>query len=170
MKAQPQKLPNPVTLIISGGQSGADLAGNEFAETMHIQTCCYVFKGFKPVNKEDEPLLEHFQKLWVAMDRPDDYTDCLRARTIYNVKRADATIIFIHRLLQDTAGSKLTWKISDVLRKPFFVADIRYPKDAVNGVVDLIQQERPAVLNIAGERLLERKAIREILGAAWLRI
>ena len=166
-----EKLPNPVSIIISGGQSGADLAGNEFARAQGIKTCCYVFEGFKPVNKEDEPVLASFTNLYIKVTRPDDYVNCLRERTIHNVKRADATILFINRPLEETRGSRLTWKMAEVMKKPLVIVHLsKYLSEGVEQISEFITLYQPKILNIAGERTLDRKKVIQLLERAWKRI
>lgn len=154
-------------MIISGGQSGADLAGNEFAKDKKIPTRCYVFKGFKPVNPEDEKVLKRFKCVNIKVKHPKNYVACLKERTEYNVKQADATLIFASYNIQDTRGSKLTWQLCVKHRKPYAIAYIGDWETAIAQICGCIETHQPAVLNIAGERKLDRKVVRSLLVDAW---
>jgi hypothetical protein len=159
-----------VRLIISGGQSGADLAGNEFAAEMGIPTRCYVFEHFKPVNEADLKVMQKFECIPIKVTRPEDYVNCLRERTIFNVKRADATVIFINRRLEETRGSKLTWKMCEHTKKPYAIAYLGDWMTAVDQITGMLMAHTPVILNIAGERNLDRKVVRSLLKDAWKRL
>jgi len=162
----------PVNLIISGGQSGADLAGNQFAQTVGIPTCCYVFKNFKPVDADDRMIFDGMPQRNIKTSQ-ENYISCLRERTVHNVKRADATILFLNCSLHELgmySGSRLTWKTGELLDKPVVIVDVRYPKDAVRTITSLLQEEKPEVLNIAGRRSLQRATVRQILTDAWKKL
>lgn len=161
---------NPVKMIISGGQSGADLAGNEFARSRGIATRCYTFESFKPANPADEPVLDSFEKVLIKTES-NDYVRCLRDRTLFNVKRADATVIFINRPIHELgtffSGSRLTWKCCEAVGKPYALAYVGDWDDAVEAICKLIRTAKPTILNVAGQRLLERKIVRDLLRDAW---
>jgi len=159
-----------VRLIISGGQSGADLAGNEFAEEQGIQHQCYVFPNFIPDSNEDLKQLKKYSLLFVKCSDPEDYTKCLRERTIHNVRRADATIIFHSRPIEDTRGSRLTAKMCKAYEKACCIVSIHYPEDSAKAIVKFLQENKPRCLNIAGERTLYRHSVKEILVRAWKKL
>ena len=165
--------PSSVKLIISGGQSGADLAGNEFAKEIGIPTRCYVFEKFHPVNMADEDVLKRFERINIKVEREWDYIDCLRQRTIFNVKRADATVIFLsiplHKL-GSFSGSRLTWKICEYTKKPFVLAYIGDWPESVRLAKELIQDQQPTILNIAGQRTLDRKVVKSLLKDVWRKL
>ncbi|MDP2736089.1 MAG: putative molybdenum carrier protein, partial [bacterium] len=92
--------------IITGGQSGADLAGNVFAREIGIETEINSFAGFRPVRKEDWDLYRSFKRNNVVTT--SNYIYGLRKRTVYNVIHSDATLIFVRRGLETKGGSFLT--------------------------------------------------------------
>jgi len=166
-----KKEPSPVKLIISGGQSGADLAGNEFAKyDVEIPTRVYTFESFVTSNGADQRVLEEFERINIKVTRPDNYVSCLRERTIHNVKRADATIIFLNCPIPElelNSGSRLTRKMCELFKKPCAPADVRYPAISSALILNLIQDYKPKILNIAGQRTLDRKVVRRILRDVW---
>lgn len=162
--------PSSVKLIISGGQSGADLAGNEFAKEIGIATRCYVFDGFKTDTDADQKLLEKFECINIKVQHSGDYVSCLRERTIFNVKRADATVIFLSVPLQETRGSRLTWKMCETLNKPFVLAYIGDWSESVRLVTELLDEKKPVILNIAGQRTLDRKVVKSLLRDVWRKL
>lgn len=155
----------PVTLIISGGQSGADLAGNEFAESVGIATECNIFTGFRTQNYDDFKLLSRFKRNLVT--NATSYIWGLRERTFHNVQKADATAIFVGRAIERTRGSSLTRDLCSTEEKPYVVLDVRNRKTSVVNLTTLLRSAEPKILNIAGERTLRRDLVRGILEDSW---
>lgn len=173
MRSKEEVFENPVQLIISGGQSGADLAGNEFARSVGIATRCYTFEQFKPANEADIKVLAGFENVFVKTES-NDYVRCLHDRTLFNVKRADATVIFINRPIHELgtffSGSRLTWKYCEATGKPYALAYVGDWDDAVVSICKLIRTAKPKILNIAGQRVLDRKIVRDLLRDAWKKL
>lgn len=155
-----------IKCVISGGQSGADLAGNIWARSHSIPTFVRAYEGFKTFRIEDQKILESFDR--------NDYPECeatidgiekLRIRTRLNVKNSNATLIFIQQELQKCRGSRLTASLSKQLMRPYLVIDIRN-YDLFN-LITFMERNKPEVLNIAGERWLDKKDVINILNQ-WL--
>jgi len=90
--------------IISGGQTGADRAGLDFAIHVGLEHGGYVPKGRKA---EDGKIAERYNLVELS-------TTSYPARTKRNIEESDGTVIFsLERLL--SGGTKLTWKGSVVL-------------------------------------------------------
>jgi len=106
--------------IISGGQSGADLGGIDYAIKYGIDCEINIFKNFKPI----KDILPDKVKLNFICDK-SDYVKNLRCRTEYNVLQSDLTIILISRKLTHTKGSLLTYSICKKYKKPYYIYDIR---------------------------------------------
>ena len=155
--------------IISGGQSGADLAGIAAAKELGIPYTVNVFPGFKPL------YLSRMELETFASDRcvhdvvfDERYIDALKARTEYNVEFANATLIIICNELWQTRGSALTKKLCDRLERPCLV--VREADDNAVGFVKLfLDANKPAILNIAGERYCDEALVSSILvqAMAW---
>lgn len=123
--------------IISGGQTGADIAGLDFAIDHGI-----LHGGYCPKRRLSEggAIPEKYQLTELPSK---DYAKRTRA----NVEASDATLIFVGKEL--SRGSKLTAKCCEELQKPYLVIDSSI--DAVE-VKKFLDQHQPAILNIAGSR------------------
>lgn len=152
-----------IVSVISGGQSGADLAGNVWAKSKGIYTEVRAFEGFRTQISSDQELYDSFKKLdYSECLSAVTYVDKLRIRTRLNVKYSNATLIFIGRNLEQTRGSKLTFTICKSLNRPVLVINVNQPphEDVLNL---FIQQFQAATINVAGERTVKRDLVIEIL-------
>ena len=96
-----------VRKIISGGQTGADRGGLDFAIHAGLEHGGYVPRGRKA---EDGTIDERYNLVELS-------TDSYPARTRNNIEESDATVIFsLERLL--SGGTKLTWEHAKKLGKP----------------------------------------------------
>lgn len=130
-----------ITLIISGGQTGADQAGLAAARARGIATGGWAPKGWRT---EQGPfpdlgtvfgLMEH--------ETEHDYAP----RTQANVDMADATVIFGKR----SRGSNLTERLCQLSGKPYKWVH----KPGVTAEVGLrlwLKRTNPQTLNVAGNR------------------
>jgi hypothetical protein len=138
--------------IISGGQTGADRAGLDFA----IETCLehggYVPRGRKA---EDGRIADRYKLVELRTS-----TSSYPARTRRNIEESDGTVIFsLERL--PSGGTKLTWGHAKKLGKP--VQHI-YPTrkerifnpdslcHEVQTLTDFLRSNKIEVLNVAGPR------------------
>lgn len=129
--------------IISGGQTGADRAGLDFAIRRGIP-----HGGWCPLGRraEDGRIPSAYQL--VETDSPD-----YPVRTEINVQRSDATLIFS---LPNSPGSKLTQRLCQRHGKPCLhirVDDyIGCEDEAGREIADFLREYAPKVLNVAGSR------------------
>jgi hypothetical protein len=127
--------------VISGGQTGVDQAGLDYAIEHGIPHGGYVPKGRK---SEAGPIPAKYQ----MTEHP---ASTYPPRTEANVAAADATVIFTSGLLNNEPGCLLTVNLCRQAKKPFAVvsllesdeAGIRVLKELIEGV---------KVLNVAGPR------------------
>ncbi len=136
--------------IVSGGQTGADRAAWDAAIAAGLD-----YGGWVPQGRvaEDGPLAVRYQNL-----RETPSSDPA-VRTEWNVRDADATLIFSHGGL--TGGTALTRRCARRLRKPWLHIDLAaLTSDEVEAsIAQWLEAERPATLNVAGPRASNDPAI-----------
>jgi len=126
--------------IISGGQTGADVAGLKFAYMIGIKTGGIAPKRFRTENGSDPELLKDmFGLVETTCKSGNDY----RERTIENIKISDGTVIFAE---QTSVGSKLTKNVCSQNRVPHIVN----PTPA--NFIKWLNDNNIKVLNVAGNR------------------
>jgi hypothetical protein len=125
-----------VTLIISGGQTGADWGGLLAAADLGIATGGLAPKGYRT------ELGENLELAKFGLQEADltDY----EVRTVHNVQAADATVVFADRLHSD--GTKLTIESCIKYAKPYLINP-----DALT-LHDWLVEQQVKVLNVAGNR------------------
>lgn len=125
--------------IISGGQTGADLAGLDVARDLGIETGGWAPKGWKTSNGPQQKLLESYGLI--------EYIDGYKGRTIQNVRDSNATI----RLAVDftTAGEICTMNAINSCKKPWIDVDLLAPRP-IQDVIEFLVLVKPSILNIAG--------------------
>lgn len=151
--------------IVSGGQTGADRAGLDWAIS-----CGLPHGGWCPAGRlaEDGPIPERYQ----LREGP---TESYSLRTEWNVRDSDATVIF--SLGPDlTGGSDLTREFAHQRRKECLHlsrAKFASDKEAGDRLRDFVDSNFIEVLNIAGPRdSSERgigKYVQAVLDAAFSR-
>lgn len=126
--------------IISGGQSGADIAGIDAAIASNISYGGWIPKGRRT---EDGPLPEkyHLQEMT---------TTSYPKRTEQNVIDSDGTVIFVHGRL--SGGSDLTRKLAEKHGKPWLHLNMKEQSvnEAVERLRDWSKEYGIEVLNVAG--------------------
>jgi hypothetical protein len=129
-----------VKKIISGGQTGADIAGVDAAISCGIPYGGWLPKGRKTENGTV----------------PEKYTDFYvmtrggyPKRTEQNVIDSDGTVIFTYGKL--TGGSSLTKKYAVKNNRPWLHIDLESRKDPVLKIKDWIIEWDIKVLNVAGK-------------------
>ena len=146
--------------IVSGGQTGADRAGLDFAISNNIPHGGWCPKGRKA---EDGVISSAYQ----LQETPsDDYIQ----RTEWNARDSDGTVIFTMAKVL-TGGSKLTAEFASNHGKPLLHL---YPSGA-NGMekllVNFVSRNKIRVLNIAGSRASKEQNVYrftlELLNAAF---
>jgi hypothetical protein len=121
--------------IISGGQTGADIAGLKFAKQIGIPT-----GGSAPQNylTESGPMPE-LKTQYGLNEIQGDYSD----RTLQNIKDSDGTVIFAEKM---SDGSVLTIQFCINLNKLFVVNPTH------EEFVTWLEENNIKILNVAGNR------------------
>ncbi len=127
--------------IVSGGQTGADRAGLDFAIVHHIP-----HGGWCPAGRiaEDQPIDPHYQ----LQETPSHY---YAERTEWNVRDSDGTLIFC-RISQISGGVRLTADLADKHKKPWLLISTENHEVAATLIENFVQQHQIQILNIAGPR------------------
>jgi hypothetical protein len=122
--------------IISGGQTGADIAGLVAAKRCGLETGGFSANGFETeVGKRPE-----YAKMYNLIDKHYNYAQ----RTVENVKAADATIVFAGNI--SSSGTRLTLNSCIKFGKKYLL------NPTVEEIVEFITTNSPKVINIAGNR------------------
>jgi hypothetical protein len=142
-KRNPNRQSGPmITMVVSGGQTGADQAGWRAAQACDIPTAGWMPFGFLT----EEGPQRWFANVYNAREMP---TASYPARTVRNVQESDGTIWFG---TTDTPGAETTLETCRRLRKPLMLVT---PSDVVlaSDVVEWLRRN-PQIncLNIAGNR------------------
>ncbi len=126
-------------LVISGGQTGADVAGLEAANSVGLMTGGFAPDNFMTVLGPNYLLRDRY-----ALVEGGSYP----TRTEKNVCASDGTIRFATNFF--TAGEQCTLRAINKHHKPYL--DIKLPSapSAATEVVDFIQRYAITVLNVAG--------------------
>lgn len=127
--------------IISGGQTGVDQAGLDFAIEKGIPHGGYVPRGRK---SEAGPIPGKYK----MTEHP---ASTYPPRTEANVAAADATVIFTNGLLNNEPGCLLTVNLCREAKKPFAVVSLLEDDEVgIRVLKDLLKNVK--VLNVAGPR------------------
>lgn len=129
--------------IISGGQTGADQGGLNTAIKMGIEHGGWCPKGRK---SEDGPIPKKYN---LQETEDSGYLE----RTRKNIQDADVTLIFIGKK-RLTGGSKATQRICKEWRRPSLTICVNSAplKASIQLVKEFLNEHKPEVLNIAGNR------------------
>lgn len=135
------------TLVISGGQTGADIAGLAAPLTSNIAT-----GGWMPYGRRTEsgPMpIEAFVRYQLRIHASMDWAP----RTEQNIKDSHGTIIFGN---MESAGSALTIKLCRLHKKPFLCLDSRelisHNNVCVSAIKRFTSEHGIKTMNIAGNR------------------
>ena len=151
--------------IVSGGQTGADQAGLEFAAEQGLEWGGWVPLGFK---NESGTIPARFQPGLKEMP-----TDSYRLRTEANVADSDGTVIFYKGTL--SPGSALTLRTCTRLKRPSLLINTLKPEHYCAAKVgEFILMRQIRVLNVAGSRYSKvpdiQQRAKNILTAMWEKI
>lgn len=134
--------------VISGGQTGVDLAGIRAAKSLGFRTGGEAPRGWKTTNGS-KPTLSWFG----LTEGKGGYHD----RTVNNVVMSDATLILA--LLPNSPGTALTIKTCERFNKPYRIVDLNLiTNDVTQSVVEWIKTNAGVstaltggfILNVAG--------------------
>jgi RNase P protein component len=129
--------------VISGGQSGADVAGLRAAREHGIETGGCAAKGFKTENG----VVPELGTMYNLIDEDLDYV----ARTKENVRNADLTLIFADKL--ESAGTRLTIDSCKKFKKAHKINPAAYViEEVVTKLSRVLPEDAVFVINIAGNR------------------
>src|ERR1700736_4477962 len=134
--------------IISGGQTGADRAGLDFAIEKGLEHGGYVPRGRKA---EDGRIDDRYNLVELSI---------VSRANPRNIEESDGTVIFsLERLL--SGGTKLTWGHANKVGKPVLhIYDTRKERISnpdslrleVQALTDFLRSNKIEVLNVAGPR------------------
>lgn len=130
--------------IVSGFQTGADIAGIKAAHDLGFETGGYMPKGFL-TERGNKP---EYKNLYNAIEHSSfNYL----GRTLKNVMTSDCTIIFDYMA---SSGSKRTKTYCVKNNKPYLYLNCKNidSLNVVKTVTDFINQHNPKIINIAGNR------------------
>lgn len=108
-----------VRKIISGGQTGADIAALQVAKRLGLETGGFISKGFRTIEGARPELAEQYGL--IEMD-----TVAYPPRTYSNVEVSDGTMRFAYSFL--TRGEQCTMKAIKKFNKPYFDVDVAKQK------------------------------------------
>lgn len=138
--------------IVSGGQTGADQAGLDWAIVHGIPHGGWCPKGRKT---EDGALDERY----LVMETPSsNYLE----RTEWNVRDSDATVIFT-MIEELSGGSKRTAEFAEKLGKPWFHFK---PRVDPKYLARFLTRHQVIVLNVAGSRESTSEGIGDLVARA----
>jgi Circularly permutated YpsA SLOG family len=136
--------------IISGGQTGADRAGLDFAIETGLEHGGYVPRDRKA---EDGRIDDRYNLIELS-------NSSYPARTRRNIEKSDGTVIFsLERVL--SGGTKLTLELANTLGKPVLhIYDTRKERISnpdslcleIQALSDFVCSNKVEILNVAGPR------------------
>ncbi|MGB6301111.1 MAG: putative molybdenum carrier protein [Rivularia sp. (in: cyanobacteria)] len=129
--------------VISGGQSGADVAGLVAAERVGIPTGGTAPLGYKCCDSKTGKTVYKPEVLRDRFGLSESPSSSYQPRTWTNVTDADVTLIFGNT---NSSGSKLTIKYCVEAKKPYLC------NPTVEELTGWIQSNKPSVINVAGNR------------------
>lgn len=132
-----------LTKVISGGQTGADIAGLIAAKQVGIGTGGTAPKNYRTENGSNYELKTEYG---LTEDSSSSYVP----RTKKNIVDSDGTLIIAYNL--NSAGTKLTHKECVKRGKPHLLIDFNSYNLAITPIMSWIKANNIKVLNVAGNR------------------
>ena len=139
-----------ISVIISGGQTGADRGALDFAIKKGI-----IHGGWCPLGRKSED-----QRIPSCYSLLETTTSLYPARTRMNIKDSDATLIFSSDI--NSKGSLLTTKFCIQMKKPYYTLLLdrntinKTDKKCLNSycqkILKWLNKVKPDILNVAGTR------------------
>ncbi|MDD3039058.1 putative molybdenum carrier protein [Bacteroides sp.] len=133
-----------IKLVISGGQTGADIAGLLAAKHCNIKTFGFVPPGYFNESGNDNSLADIFGLVELEINPKFTTSDYYRERTKQNIHFSDGTVIFATDL--NSPGTILTINTCKMLNNPFIINPTKLQ------LLDFITINEIKDLNIAGNR------------------
>lgn len=133
-----------IKLVISGGQSGADRAGLDFAMSAGIPC-----GGWCPLGRRAED-----GQVPLKYPLKETLSDSYRDRTTRNVQDSDGTVVFIDGSIEREPGSALTLQLCRMNDRPSFLINFSVDtiQDAAKFIREFVQNNGIEILNVAGSR------------------
>lgn len=139
--------------VISGGQTGADIAGLKAARTAGISTGGFIVNGFRTHNGKEPWLGNEFNLVEIESS---NYAE----RTRLNVMQSDCTIRFAFDFF--TPGERCTINAVRRYAKPYRDYSINdLTVENTNDLVDWIKENKWSIINIAGNSEKRWKGMEE---------
>jgi hypothetical protein len=141
-------------MVISGGQTGADIAGIKTAKKCGLKTGGYIPRGFLTLDGNKPEYKKMYELQETATYRYPE-------RTELNAKTSDGTIWFGQN--KWSAGKQCTFKFIKKHKKPYLDLDVDKLPDPEQ-VVKWIQDNNIKILNIAGNSEQTTGGMERIVG------
>jgi hypothetical protein len=138
-----------ITMVVSGGQTGADQAGWRAAQDCDIETGGWMPFGFLT----EEGPQRHFSNVYHAREMP---TKSYPARTVKNVQDSDGTLWFG---TTDTPGAKTTLAACKRFNRPLMLVEPYGSILPADVVIWLRRNPQIKRLNIAGIRESKNRGV-----------
>jgi hypothetical protein len=130
--------------VISGGQTGADQGGLFAARAAGLETGGWAPRFYRT---DEGPMPDLLQSFGLVETDSDRYP----IRTRFNIRDSDATLIVAVRF--SSAGTKLTQKICQELKKPIFCVNPALTNEILPWIVaEWLYDHDVRTLNVAGNR------------------
>ncbi len=139
--------------IISGGQTGVDIAGLKVAKKFNFDTGGYMPKGFKTLDGNKPEYKETYSI-------KETNTPYYGYRTELNARDSDCTIWFGEN--KNSAGRTCTFNHIKKYKKPHMDIDIKN-LPCIDQIVEWITSNKYNVINIAGNSETTTKGIEKIV-------
>jgi Circularly permutated YpsA SLOG family len=152
-----ENLPTPLSKIISGGQTGADMGALIAARTLGLETGGFAPEGWQTEDGPQEPRLRGFGL--IECEEPG-----YPPRTTKNVANSDGTLLVGDHQI---GGSRLTLQLAAKLKKPLFLLAFEIHSEASSKdrrIVEFrswLRDDHINILNVAGNRESEAPGIHE---------
>jgi hypothetical protein len=139
-------LQNPIALIRSGAQTGADRGALDAAKELGVPIVGWVPRGGIAEDFRTPPgVLGIFPELVETPNR--DYYE----RTVWNVRDSHATLIIFIGGRKITPGTKYTIDAAKLLGRPVYISDGNTDEESIKKITDWLKTIGTAItLNVAG--------------------
>jgi len=140
-----------IDMIISGGQSGADLLAIDWAIKNNIKCEINVEKNYVPLNNGIIPVGVPIN----VVSNKRGYSGGRVEKRRHNIIKSDLILIFVRKNIYETKGSLGTMTDCKRFNKPFsYIKLSDVDSIDVGIVIGLLEEHDVKTLNITGERTL----------------